>query len=66
MDELVQQLGLAVSNLSNCLPDAQSWSGPAATAFAQEVQELAGEVGALILDLVSGNAFLTIEDLTLG
>jgi hypothetical protein len=66
MDELVQQLGSAVSNLSSCVPASEGWSGRAATALAQEIHEIAREIGGLILDLVSGNHFSAIEELGLG
>jgi hypothetical protein len=66
MDELVQQLGSAVSNLSSCVPASEGWNGPAATALAQEIHEITREIGGLILDLVSGNHFSAIEELGLG
>lgn len=66
MDELVQQLGMAASNLSACLPAPESWSGPAAAALTAELEAISGEIGALILDLLSNNAYSTIENLQLG
>ena len=66
MDELVQQLGMAVSNLSSCLPAAEAWNGPAANALALELQEISAEVGGLILDLVSANLFSAFDGLNVG
>jgi hypothetical protein len=66
MDELVQQLGMAVSNLSACLPAAESWNGPAATALTLELQEVSVEIGGLILDLVSANLFSVVDGLNVG
>ena len=66
MDELVQQLGMAVSNLSECLPAQESWSGPAAAALTAELEAISTEIGALILDLLSHNAYSTLERLQLG
>jgi len=77
MDELVQQIGLAVSNISDCLPRAEAWSGPAASALAPwsgpaasalalELEQISAELGGLILDLLSNNAYSAIEQLQLG
>lgn len=66
MDELVQQLGMAVSNLTSCLPAAEAWNGPAANALALELQEISAEVGGLILDLVSANLFSAFDGLNVG
>ena len=66
MDELVQQLGMAVSNLSSCLPAAEAWNGPAATALALELQEISAEVGGLMLDLISANLFSSVDELNAG
>jgi hypothetical protein len=66
MDELVQQLGMAVSNLSSCLPAAEAWSGPAATALAFELQEISAEVGGLMLDLITANLFSSFDELNVG
>ena len=66
MDELVQQLGMAASNLSDCIPVAEAWSGPAATALTAELEAISTEIGALILDLLSNNAYSTLERLQLG
>lgn len=66
MDELVQQLGMAASNLSECLPAQESWSGPAAAALTAELEAISTEIGKLILDLLSNNAYSTLERLQLG
>ena len=66
MDELVQQIGLAVSNISDCLARAEAWSGPAASALALELEQISAELGGLILDLLSNNAYSAIEQLQLG
>jgi hypothetical protein len=66
MDELVQQLGMAASNLSDCLPAQESWSGPAAAALTAELEAISTEIGSLILDLLSSNAYSTLERLQLG
>ena len=62
----MQRLGMAVSNLSSCLPAAEAWSGPAATALTLELQEISAEVGHLLLDLVSVNLFSSFDELNLG
>ena len=62
----MQQLGMAVSNLSSCLPAAEAWNGPAATALALELQEISAEVGGLMLDLVSANPFSSVDELNAG
>lgn len=66
MDELVQQLGMAASNLSECLPAQEYWCGPAAAALTAELEAISTEVGALILDLLSNNGYSTLERLQLG
>jgi len=66
MDELVQQIGMAISNISDCLPRAEAWSGPAASALALELEQISAELGGLILDLLSNNAYSAIEQLQLG
>ena len=66
MDELVQQLGMAASNLSECMPRHEAWSGPAAAALTVELEAISAEIGALILDLLSNNAYSTLERLQLG
>lgn len=66
MDELVQQLGMAASNLSDCIPAAEAWSGPAATALTTELEAISTEIGALILDLLSNNAYSSLERFQLG
>jgi len=66
MDELVQQIGMAVSNISDCLPRSEAWSGPAASALTLELEQISAELGGLILDLLSNNAYSAVEQLQLG
>jgi hypothetical protein len=66
MDELVQQLGMAASNLSECIPAQESWCGPAASALTAELEQISSEIGAVILDLLSNNTYSMLERLQLG
>ena len=62
----MQQLGMAVGHLSSCLPAAEAWNGPAATALTLELQEISAEVGGLMLDLISANLFSSVDELNAG
>lgn len=50
MDDVRAQLGAAVAGLLSAQPDPTLWSGPAAQAFSQAIDELSREVGGLIFD----------------
>lgn len=66
MDELVQRLGMAVSNISACVPSAEAWSGPAATALTAELEQISAEIGGLVLDLLFNGTHSLTEQLQLG
>lgn len=66
MDELSTQLGLAVSNISACLPRPELWSDSAARALAAELESVAAEVGSLIFEIVSQAASSSLEKLGVG
>lgn len=66
MDELSSQLGLAVSNISACLPRPELWSDSAARALTAELESVAAEVGSLIFDMVSQSTISTLEKLGVG
>lgn len=66
MDELAQQIGMAIGNISDCIPRAEGWGGPAAAALTRELEQLSTELGAVVLDLVSGNVYSALERLQIG
>ena len=66
MDELSSQLGLAVSNISACLPRPELWSDQAARALTLELESIAAEVGVLLFEIVNQAASAALEKFGVG